>query len=64
MTYTYEIEGLPLQTGDIICTMNGKPDILPGEFWRLSAGSCLAAWITLRSFSARMEDASKRVRVV
>ena len=35
MIYTYEIEGLALQTGDIICTMNGKPDILPGEFWRL-----------------------------
>ncbi|MBN2115323.1 MAG: hypothetical protein JW730_02055 [Anaerolineales bacterium] len=35
MVYTYQIEGLPLQTGDIICTMNGKPDILPGEFWRL-----------------------------
>ncbi|MGZ9224691.1 MAG: YiiX/YebB-like N1pC/P60 family cysteine hydrolase [Anaerolineales bacterium] len=35
MIYTYEIEGLTLQTGDIICTMNGKPDILPGEFWRL-----------------------------
>lgn len=35
MIYTYEIEGLPLQTGDIVCTMNGKPDILPGEFWRL-----------------------------
>ena len=34
MIYTYEIEGLPLQTGDIICTMNGKPDILSGEFWR------------------------------
>ncbi len=33
--YTYEIEGLPVQTGDLICTMNGKPDILPGEFWRL-----------------------------
>lgn len=33
MIYTYEIEGVPLQTGDIICTMNGKPDILPGEFW-------------------------------
>ena len=32
--YTYEIEGIALQTGDIICTMNGKPDILPGEFWR------------------------------
>ena len=35
MVYTYEIEGIPLQTGDVICTMNGKPDILPGEFWRL-----------------------------
>jgi hypothetical protein len=35
MIYTYEINGLTLQTGDIICTMNGKPDILPGEFWRL-----------------------------
>jgi len=35
MIYTYEIEGIPVQTGDLICTMNGKPDILPGEFWRL-----------------------------
>jgi len=35
MIYTYEIEGVTLQTGDVICTMNGKPDILPGEFWRL-----------------------------
>ena len=35
MIHTYQIEGLKLQTGDIICTMNGKPDILPGEFWRL-----------------------------
>jgi len=34
MIYTYQIEGFTLQTGDIICTMNGKPDILPGEFWR------------------------------
>lgn len=34
MIYTYQIEGITLQTGDIICTMNGKPDILPGEFWR------------------------------
>ena len=33
--YTYQIEGITLQTGDIICTMNGKPDILPGEFWKL-----------------------------
>jgi cell wall-associated NlpC family hydrolase len=35
MIYSYQIEGLPLKTGDIICTMNGKPDILPGEFWLL-----------------------------
>ncbi|MGE5251816.1 MAG: YiiX/YebB-like N1pC/P60 family cysteine hydrolase [Bacteroidota bacterium] len=35
MTDTFEIEGLTLQTGDLLCTMNGKPDILPGEFWRL-----------------------------
>ena len=35
MISTYQIEGLTLQTGDIICTMNGKPDILPGEFWLL-----------------------------
>ena len=35
MIYTYQIEGIPLQTGDIICTMNGKPDILPGQFWWL-----------------------------
>ena len=32
MIFTYQIEGLIVQTGDIICTMNGKPDILPGEF--------------------------------
>jgi cell wall-associated NlpC family hydrolase len=35
MVHTYQINGLPLKTGDIICTNNGKPDILPGEFWRL-----------------------------
>ena len=35
MLHTYQINGLPVQTGDVICTMNGKPDILPGEFWRL-----------------------------
>jgi hypothetical protein len=35
MIYTYSINGIPLETGDVICTMNGKPDILPGEFWRL-----------------------------
>ncbi len=35
MIHTYPINGLTVQTGDVICTMNGKPDILPGEFWRL-----------------------------
>ena len=35
MIHTYTINGVPLQTGDVICTMNGKPDIFPGEFWRL-----------------------------
>jgi hypothetical protein len=35
MIHQYEINGLTVQTGDVICTMNGKPDILPGEFWRL-----------------------------
>lgn len=35
MIYTYQINGLTVQTGDVVCTMNGKPDILPGEFWRL-----------------------------
>jgi hypothetical protein len=35
MIHSYQIEGLTIQTGDILCTMNGKPDILPGEFWRL-----------------------------
>ena len=35
MIHTYQIEGIPLQTGDIICTMNGKPNILPGQFWWL-----------------------------
>ncbi len=35
MIHTYTINGIPLETGDIICTMNGKPNILPGEFWCL-----------------------------
>jgi Permuted papain-like amidase enzyme, YaeF/YiiX, C92 family len=35
MIHTFEIDGLIVQTGDVFCTRNGKPDILPGEFWRL-----------------------------
>jgi cell wall-associated NlpC family hydrolase len=35
MIHTFEIEGLAIKTGDIICTVDGKPDILPGKFWHL-----------------------------
>jgi len=35
MIYESSFNGIPVKTGDIICTSNGKPDILPGEFWRL-----------------------------
>jgi len=35
MNHSIILAGLKVQTGDILCTMNGKPDILPGEFWRL-----------------------------
>lgn len=35
MIHTCCVEGLTVQTGDVFCTRNGKPDILPGEFWRL-----------------------------
>jgi len=35
MIHSYQINGVAVQTGDIICTHNGKPHILPGEFWRL-----------------------------
>jgi hypothetical protein len=33
--YQYTINGLPVQSGDIICTTCGKSEIMPGEFWRL-----------------------------
>ena len=35
MIHTYKINGLPVQTGDVICTFDGEQDILPGDFWRL-----------------------------
>lgn len=35
MIYTYEIEGVPFRTGDLICTQDGAGEILPGQFWRL-----------------------------
>jgi hypothetical protein len=35
MIYQYKIHGVPLKSGDIICSTDGKSDLLPGEFWRL-----------------------------
>ena len=35
MIYKHKINGISMQSGDIICTTDGKPDLLPGEFWRL-----------------------------
>jgi uncharacterized protein YycO len=34
MIYEYMINGLPVKTGDIICTHYGGAPILEGEFWR------------------------------
>ena len=35
MIHSYEIHGLTVSTGDLLCTRDGKEQILPGEFWRL-----------------------------
>ena len=35
MVYTYTINGLLVQTGDIICPTDGEEGIIPGQFWRL-----------------------------
>jgi len=35
MVYSYEIEGLALQTGDLICTVDGGGADIAGQFWRL-----------------------------
>ena len=34
MVHSYEIEGMPVQTGDILCTTDGNNVILPGLVWR------------------------------
>ncbi len=34
MIYTHQFNGVPLTTGDIICTVDGVPGSLYGEFWR------------------------------
>lgn len=33
--YSYKIDGLSFQTGDIICTVDGGDQIISGHFWRL-----------------------------
>lgn len=35
MIYEYKINGLPVKTGDIICTTDGGAPVLAGQFWRL-----------------------------
>ncbi len=35
MTYSYQIQGVTLRTGDILCNTDGQSEILAGEFWRL-----------------------------
>jgi hypothetical protein len=33
--HSYTINGLSIQTGDILCTVDGEEGIVAGEFWRL-----------------------------
>ncbi|MFC1883674.1 YiiX/YebB-like N1pC/P60 family cysteine hydrolase [Thermodesulfobacteriota bacterium] len=35
MVYEHEINGIPVQTGDIICTTDGSTEDIKGQFWRL-----------------------------
>jgi permuted papain-like amidase YaeF/Yiix C92 family enzyme len=35
MIYSYEINGLQVKTGDLICTTDGGDSIIAGQFWRL-----------------------------
>lgn len=35
MISTYEINGLKVKTGDLICTADGDPDIIIGRLWRI-----------------------------
>lgn len=49
MVYDYEINGIPVQTGDLICTTDGGADNMKGQFWRL-IGMC-----GVRSFQAVRE---------
>jgi hypothetical protein len=35
MVHLFEINGLAVKTGDLICTVDGGGPIVPGQFWRL-----------------------------
>lgn len=35
MAYSFEINGLSVKTGDLVCTVDGGGPVIPGEFWRL-----------------------------
>jgi hypothetical protein len=35
MVFSFEINGLAVRTGDLICTVDGGDPVVPGEFWRL-----------------------------
>lgn len=35
MTYSLEINGLTVKTGDLVCTVDGEGPVTPGELWRL-----------------------------
>lgn len=35
MIYAYEINGLKVETGDLVCTTNGEETFVAGQFWRL-----------------------------
>jgi len=35
IVHTYSINGIPLQTGDIICTTDGDETLIGGQIWRL-----------------------------
>ena len=34
MIYTHTLHGIPLQSGDLICTTNGTDTFVAGQFWR------------------------------
>lgn len=35
MTHSYELNGLPVKTGDLICTVDGGDTFVAGQFWWL-----------------------------